>query len=85
MCISLFAIVPCANGAVRLDGGSFSYEGRFDVCVNETWGTICTDFWDTNDTAVACRQLGFPAAGMTFYNASKTTQSCPESGLLINL
>lgn len=52
-------IVPCVNGSVRLMGSQFTYEGRVEVCVNSTWGTICNDFWDVNDVAVVCRQLGF--------------------------
>ena len=24
------------------------------------WGTVCDDFWSSNDGIVACRQLGLP-------------------------
>ena len=52
------------NGSVRLAGSPWSYQGRVEVCVNNTWGTICTTFWDTNDTAVVCQQLGFSSSGI---------------------
>ena len=54
---------PCHSGDVRLAGSSDPLRGRVEVCVNETWGTICEEFWDTNDTSVLCRQLGFSAEG----------------------
>ena len=53
----------CNNGDIRLMGGSNMYEGRVELCWNETWGTICDGFWSTNDANVACRQLGFLDTG----------------------
>ena len=41
-------------------------EGRVEVCNNNNWGTVCDDFWDTNDGHVACAQLGF-SSGMVGY------------------
>ena len=65
--------VLCNNGDLRLMGGSNMFEGRVELCWNETWGTICDGFWSTNDANVACRQLGFLDTG----NAS----ACSNLGL----
>lgn len=37
--------------------------GRIEVCLSESWGTICDDFWENQDASVACRQLGFSEYG----------------------
>ena len=44
---------------VRLVGGNYPYEGRVELLVNGTWGTICDTNWDVNDAQVICRMLGY--------------------------
>ena len=39
--------------------------GHVELCVNDTWGTICSDYFDDNDAVVVCRQLGYTPLGIT--------------------
>ena len=56
-------LVLCQNGDIRLVNGTTAFEGRVEICWNETWGTICDQSWSGFDAQVACRQLGYSTTG----------------------
>ena len=49
----------CEENAVRLVDGLDRNAGRVEVCVLETWRTVCDRQWTMEDASVVCRQLGF--------------------------
>ncbi|KAJ8040920.1 Deleted in malignant brain tumors 1 protein [Holothuria leucospilota] len=53
--------VVCSS-PVRLVGGSDDNEGRIEVYMDGSWGTICDNAWDIEDANVICRQLGYESA-----------------------
>lgn len=60
----IFYAVPCADRDVRLVEPSVGYRsGRIEVCVNNSWGTICSGSWNSIDASVACAQSGYSRYG----------------------
>ena len=55
------------SGMIRIQGGTYSNQGRVEVYCNGQWGTICDDGFDPNDATVVCRQLGY--TGYINYNS----------------
>ena len=63
---SLFTEATCGageHGAVRIVGELYPYRGRVEVCMNESWGTVCGNGWTYEDAQVVCRQLGYQREG----------------------
>ena len=55
--------VACSDWQMRLVNGNTEREGRLEICFNESWGTVCDDFWDMPDAQVVCYQLGYSREG----------------------
>lgn len=51
------------EGELRLVGGSNFTEGRLEICLNDEWGTVCDEQWNTTDASVVCRQLSLSFSG----------------------
>ena len=42
------------NGSMPTPG---QREGRVEICYNNTYSSVCDDFWDELDAQVVCRQV----------------------------
>ena len=61
-------LLVCSDGTVRLGNQSYGVttegysiiEGTVEVCINGTFGPICSGpHWDEVDAGVVCRSLGY--------------------------
>ena len=55
----------CKTGEVRLQDGPNVREGRVEVCINNAWGTVCSDQFGFEDAIVTCTQMNFSSEGKT--------------------
>lgn len=54
----------------RLAGGPTPYEGRVEVYMNGSWGTVSDvlNIWNNANTEVVCRSLGYLWYVLIFYH-----------------
>ena len=46
-------------GNIRLVGGSYPWEGRVEIHLSGTWGTITDFYWTSSDAQTVCYTLGY--------------------------
>ena len=77
-------IAGCTSGTIRLVGGTYSSQGRVEVCVNRLWSTVCSHSWTAIDANVACRQLGYSGSGKCTQAIMLTSQLVQFSGSFVS-
>ena len=56
-------ISNCSNGDIRLVNGTTVLEGRLEICINNAWGTVCSQGFTRDEARVVCVQMNIPFNG----------------------
>ena len=60
--------IICTDGDVKLEDGTYEYEGRVEICHDGMWGTVCDDVGSDDGVAVVvCNQLGLSLHSKILY------------------
>ena len=52
-------IARCSNGQLRLTDYPQDTRGRIEICSQQRWETFYNLWWNSINSEVACRELGF--------------------------
>jgi hypothetical protein len=70
--LSVFCIAGFQT--VRLSGGPGPHAGRVEVLYNDTWGSVCDDYWRKYDADIVCRQLGYNESLFSYPDDTRSTE-----------
>ena len=72
--MNTFTYIAQTPGQLKLVQNGITHptftSGRLEVYYSGQWGTVCNNLWDSTNTRVACRELGYLG-----FNTSWTTSS----------
>ena len=60
----------CSDGDIRLVNGANELQGRVEICHNNVWGTVCSNYPSPSNSGnfgnFICKQLGYQGTGILF-------------------
>ena len=71
--ILLYIYLDAVGGKVRLVGSTNPDEGvveYYATDLNQSWVTVCTDFWRDIEADVFCKSLGYKSGTATVFRRS---------------
>ncbi|WAR22275.1 DMBT1-like protein, partial [Mya arenaria] len=78
-------VICPTNGAVTLSGSSSNkYQGRVEIYMNDTWGTVCDNSFDNEDALVVCRMLGISSPGAVAKRSAHFGQGSSSMPILLD-
>lgn len=54
-----FSDRECNETDIQLVNGRTQKDGKVEICLDGTWGSVCDDNWNLRNARVVCRQMGY--------------------------